>query len=224
MYAISYRATFQNGYRAIGFLSELARLTVCDTPTRRLFFSAGQDQTSTDDSEDDLRRIVEKQTLSLRDRSLLLSAVHATRYDYTEALNEVNKSLSTDSLYVPALLHRAMICGRLSTGDAVESKERSGYLRLALGDLRTARGLTRETAYIDYNEGCILALSGNEREALECFTRAINQDSRLAEAYYNRALLRLRLGEKETAASDLSRAGQLGLPKAYGRLKQMKEE
>ena len=55
---------------------------------------------------------------------------------------------------------------------------------------------------------------------MQFFTQALQVDARLPEAYYNRALLYLRMGEKEKGFADLSRAGQLGLYKAYALIKQ----
>ena len=49
---------------------------------------------------------------------------------------------------------------------------------------------------------------------------ALRINPRLAEAYYNRALVRMKLGEKVKAAADLSRAGELGLYDAYSILRQ----
>ena len=54
---------------------------------------------------------------------------------------------------------------------------------------------------------------------MRCFTRAIELDEKLPEAYYNRGLLYLQLNEKEKASTDFSRAGQLGLYKAYAQIK-----
>lgn len=223
MYTLGYRPSFRGGYRAVGFLPEAAKLTHGDTPSRRLFFSSESDPTSPTDAEEDFKRLSENQSLTVRDRSLLLSTVYAARYDYSESLHEVNKSLASDSLFVPSLLQRASVCGRLAQSETAGEKERKNYLRLALSDLSEARRLSSSNAYIDYNEGCLLALAGRVDEAIAAFTRALEKDARLAEAYYNRALLLLRKGENEAAATDLSLAGQLGLPQAYGRLKQMRK-
>ena len=64
-----------------------------------------------------------------------------------------------------------------------------------------------------------MALQNANAEAIAAFTQAIASDSRLAEAYYNRAILYKREGQIEKAKTDLSKAGQLGLYKAYALLK-----
>ena len=64
-----------------------------------------------------------------------------------------------------------------------------------------------------FNEACALANEGKTEEALRAYDDAIGIDDRLAEAYFNRALLKLKRGED--AKGDLSKAGELGVGKAY---------
>ena len=80
--------------------------------------------------------------------------------------------------------------------------------------------LRPNNAYSYYNRGCLLASFGKVQEAKTDFTTAIALDKRFAEAYYNRAILCLQDNRKQEAISDLSRAGELGLYKAYNLLKE----
>lgn len=52
-------------------------------------------------------------------------------------------------------------------------------------------------------------------KAIDDYTLAIRYENSLAEAYYNRALTLLYIGEKNLAADDLSKAGELGIKEAY---------
>ena len=52
-------------------------------------------------------------------------------------------------------------------------------------------------------------------KAIDDYTRAIQYEKNLAEAYYNRALTLLYLNKKAQAIKDLSKAGELGIQEAY---------
>ena len=60
-------------------------------------------------------------------------------------------------------------------------------------------------------------------QALADYSRAIELDPNLAEAYYNRGLVRLAQKQQELAISDLSKAGELGLYTAYSIIKRARK-
>jgi len=93
-------------------------------------------------------------------------------------------------------------------------------MALATSDLKRASRLAAGNAYVAYNLGCLFARQNATEAAIEQFDLAIALDSRLPEAYYNRALLYRQKGEREKATDDFSRAGQFGLYKAYAQIKQ----
>ena len=57
------------------------------------------------------------------------------------------------------------------------------------------------------------------RKALADYDKAISIDGRLAEAYYNRGMVRVFAGNVEQGVADLSKAGELGLVDAYVAIK-----
>lgn len=63
------------------------------------------------------------------------------------------------------------------------------------------------------------AQSGNINDAIDGFTRVIEQHDHFAEAYFNRGLLQLLLDNTPLAISDLSKAGELGVYQAYNIIK-----
>lgn len=93
----------------------------------------------------------------------------------------------------------------------------------ALSALDSALVLAPQWAYLHYNRGYILAQLARLPEAIESYNRALQIDNLLAEAFYNRAVALLLQGKNTEAQADLSRAGQLGLYKAYNLLKQAKQ-
>ena len=60
------------------------------------------------------------------------------------------------------------------------------------------------------------------KDALDCYTRAIAQDQDFAEAYFNRGLTYIYIGENEKGLADLSKAGELGIYQAYNLLSRFK--
>ena len=64
-------------------------------------------------------------------------------------------------------------------------------------------------------------LQGDFTSAISSYTNAIQLKSDLAEAYYNRGLMYLRLGNKTLGVADLSKAGELGVLPSYNVLKRM---
>ena len=69
--------------------------------------------------------------------------------------------------------------------------------------------------------GCALLANKNYTQAIDDFTRAINIDNGLAEAYYNRGLARIKNGSQQEGIADLSKAGELGLYNAYSVIKRI---
>ena len=60
-----------------------------------------------------------------------------------------------------------------------------------------------------------------DEEALESYTRALQANPHLAEAYFNRGLLLKNMGREAEAARDMSRAGEEGISRAYTVLSQL---
>lgn len=66
-----------------------------------------------------------------------------------------------------------------------------------------------------YNKANMLCLQKNFNEAIRQYTLAIQAQNDFAEAYFNRGLTYIYTGENEKGIQDLSKAGELGIYKAY---------
>ena len=120
-------------------------------------------------------------------------------------------------------MQRSNVLMRKANATNTDATMRDAYLQMAVAGLKTAEKLAPTNAYVAYNMGCALASKHAVQAAIDAFTQAIKLDERLPEAYYNRALLYSKLDQKDKAYADLSRAGQLGLYKAYALIKQIKQ-
>ncbi|MDE5843739.1 MAG: tetratricopeptide repeat protein [Muribaculaceae bacterium] len=98
----------------------------------------------------------------------------------------------------------------------------SGKPQLAMIDLDNILEIDPDMLYAWYNKGNIYYENGDFTSALKAFDKAISINPDFAEAYYNRGLTYIRLGRKENAFADLSKAGELGILQAYNVLKRMK--
>lgn len=96
----------------------------------------------------------------------------------------------------------------------------------AEGDFAEVLKLLPKNAYLYYDRGNLFAQEKNYERAIEDYTRALQLDNDLAEAYYNRGLVRIFAGKRAEGLQDLSKAGELGLFDAYSIIKQenVKEE
>lgn len=221
MYALAFRGVYTRGYHAVGFMPEVNKLTQANTTDRQLCLTAELDQQAATQASDDEQRINAASTrCTPLQRALLQAAVLAARYDYTSALNEANQAVKADSSSVLALMQRAFILARSVAGSTLEANEVHARMALARADLRRASHLATSNAYVAYNLGCLYAQQNDVANAIEQFSLAIALDNRLPEAYYNRAMLYRQQGKQSEATADFSKAGQLGLYKAYAQLKQ----
>ena len=79
-------------------------------------------------------------------------------------------------------------------------------------------------AVLLYNLGRLECECGSLENAIASFTRAIDIDPLMAEAYYNKAVIFLLQSEENDATPLLSKAGELGIQRAYTLLKQSKKK
>lgn len=221
MYAPAFHNLYVQGYHSVGFMPEINQFKKADTSFRVYGLTAEVEANGVQNAQNDERQYerVESKCSPLQ-RALFKSSIALEKYDYASALNEANKALRIDSASVVALMQHSNALVHSASASTIEAQERKAHLTLAQTDLKHALLLSPRNAYLHYNIGCLLALQNANNEAIEAFTQAIEFDSRLAEAYYNRAILYKRVGQVEKAKSDLSKAGQLGLYKAYALLKQ----
>lgn len=90
-----------------------------------------------------------------------------------------------------------------------------------IGDLDKTLELSPRNIYAMFNKGNMYLMMQNYTSAVSCYSDAISVKPDFGEAYYNRGLVYLRLGNKEKGIADLSKAGELGILPSYNVLKRM---
>ena len=100
----------------------------------------------------------------------------------------------------------------------IKKQEKPDY-QYALNTLTELLAKNSTNAFIWYNMGNVHLKMQEFHKAVDDYTEAIKYESNLAEAYYNRGLTLIFLGEKGLAINDLSKAGELGIKEAYAVIK-----
>lgn len=94
-------------------------------------------------------------------------------------------------------------------------------LRSAINDFENAIKHSSDMALAYYNIGVINIMMHDYNAALNAFNKAIELKPQFGEAIYNRGFVELKLGNQKDGVKDLSKAGQLGIVRAYNLLKRM---
>lgn len=102
----------------------------------------------------------------------------------------------------------------------VQNREQEAKLMLpSENTYKLYREAGKEEMLHTFEQAFQQAQAGNINEAIEGFTRVIEQNDHFAEAYFNRGILHLLLDDTPHAIPDLSQAGELGIYQAYNIIK-----
>lgn len=148
--------------------------------------------------------------------------------DYNSALKYLNKAIEKDPNNAMAYFERAavkqFVIDFQNNAEADEKPHGSALfgLQSVQNDLdmaeKSASGKPNE--YIEYNRGCSFLAAKDYAGAEAHFSKALEINPKLAEAYFNRAITRMALKKQNEALTDFSKAGELGLYDAYSAIKQ----
>lgn len=231
LFALAFRKVTARGYRSEGYMPELSNFKNAQGIERKLCLTTDLETDATEQSEKDEKRFSSesgecslKELFSLKELLLANSAILMARYDYSSALNEANQAVLSDSCSVLARLHRSAVLMRNVAASDSRGEDIKPLIALAIADLKLSAELAPDNAYVFYNLGCIYARQNADDLAIAAFTQSLQIDPLLPEAYYNRALIYRRNGQTDSAYSDFSKAGQLGIYKAYAMMKQQRDK
>lgn len=155
------------------------------------------------------------------------------RSNYSKALSWFEMIGNSSALYISARINKAVVMFlmeelkseaqlplHVSISNSVSPAEPSASAyqpdySTAINELKRPGKKMAETAFLYHNLGFMLLRSGQYHPAIDAFTDALALDPSLGESWYNRALVLLFLSENRLACSDLSKAGEQGIPQAY---------
>ena len=149
--------------------------------------------------------------------------------DYTSAIDDCTRALTmtdnTSPLTVILTFCRANWRYRLleyqrTTGEQVVTGNMD--YDIMLRDYDMIMRIQPDFVFALYNKANILCAQHEYKDAIDHYTRAINLDGDFAEAYFNRGLTYVYIGENEKGLADLSKAGELGIYQAYNLITRFK--
>ncbi|MGN0213069.1 MAG: tetratricopeptide repeat protein [Muribaculaceae bacterium] len=112
--------------------------------------------------------------------------------------------------------------GKPNAGSSMLMEKKTNHVMGEIvDDLNKVIELSPRNVYAMFNKGNAYMIMKNYTSAISCYTDAIETKPDFGEAYYNRGLMYLKLGNKEKGVADLSKAGELGILPSYNVLKRM---
>ena len=157
---------------------------------------------------------------------------YALVQDFTSAIEDFSKAIYIDGQNALAYFSRANIRYkqleyRMNNNDENSQSYADTYryeYEMIMRDYDKVIELAPEFAFVWYNKANLLAHQKDYQAALTCYTQAIALEVDFSEAYFNRALTYLLLNQRDKAIADLSKAGELGIYKAYAILKRLQNK
>lgn len=159
--------------------------------------------------------------------------------DFNSAIEDLNKAVNIRPDFMLAYFCRANIRYKLMdfTKNSVDtktidpdkdkkliSKNQALYdMEIILRDYDKVIELNPDFSFAYFNKANILCTQKDFQSAISYYTRAIEIDADFAEAYFNRGLTYLFIGEDVKGLADLSKAGELGIYKAYNLIQRFKK-
>ena len=134
--------------------------------------------------------------------------------DYTSAVDDCTKAIVlADKELEPIICFcRATWRYRMEEAD----------YELMMRDYDQVLRLQPDFTFALYNKANLLCSKKEYLEAIQYYSRAISVDRDFAEAYFNRGLTYIYIGENEKGLADLSKAGELGIYQAYNLITRFK--
>ena len=136
--------------------------------------------------------------------------------DYSSALDDVTRSILMDGELYFAYFCRAnwrykLLEYKRAMGETTEPAD----FELMMRDYDYVITHLPDFSFAYYNKANMLCIQQDFKAAISYYNQAIAIDGDFAEAYFNRGLTYIYIGENEKGIADLSKAGELGIYQAY---------
>ena len=168
--------------------------------------------------------------------------------DFNSSIEDLNKAIALRPNFMLAYFCRASIRNKLveytkNTADqtgivTIESADRGVAERnnkilkekqsmfdveMIMRDYEKVSELNPDFSFAYFNKANILCTQKDFRTAISNYSKSIEIDPDFAEAYFNRGLTYLFINEDVKGLADLSKAGELGIYKAYNLIQRFKK-
>lgn len=136
--------------------------------------------------------------------------------DYSSALDDVTRAILMDGdLYFAYFCRANWRYKYLEYKRAVGEPTDKADFELMMRDYDYVIHHLPDFSFAYYNKANMLCIQQDFKAAISYYTQAISADSDFAEAYFNRGLTYVYIGDNEKGLADLSKAGELGIYQAY---------
>jgi tetratricopeptide (TPR) repeat protein len=165
-----------------------------------------------------------KTTVKVVPMLILRAVAYSNIQNFDNAIDDLSIAIQIDSTSSLAYWQRAVCQAKINEFNASQGTNIDLKSANVLGDLSDAIRLAPKNAFLYYNRGNLYAMRNDYQRAIDDYTRAIELDNHLAEAWYNRGLARIHAKNISDGIADLSKAGELGLYQAYSVIKKYREK
>ena len=162
-----------------------------------------------------------KTTADVKPSLLLRAVAYCSIQNFDNAIDDLSIYLQIDSTSSLAYWQRAVCQAKINEFNASQGTNVDLQSANVLGDLSDAIALDPQNAYLYYNRGNLYVQRNDYQHAIDDYTRAIELEADLAEAWFNRGLARLHVKKQAEGVADLSKAGELGIYQAYSIIKKV---
>lgn len=136
--------------------------------------------------------------------------------DYSSALDDVTRAVLMDGTLYFAYFCRAnwrykLLEYKRAMGEPTDKAD----FELMMRDYDYVINHLPDFSFAYYNKANMLCIQQDFKAAISYYTQAIAKDSDFAEAYFNRGLTYIFIGQNDKGIADLSKAGELGIYQAY---------
>ena len=136
--------------------------------------------------------------------------------DYSSALDDVTRAILMDGTLYFAYICRAnwrykLLEYKRAMGETTDKAD----FELMMRDYDYVINHLPDFSFAYYNKANMLCIQQDFKAAISYYTQAIAKDSDFAEAYFNRGLTYIFIGQNDKGIADLSKAGELGIYQAY---------
>ena len=147
---------------------------------------------------------------------------YITLRNYPAAIADLDKAIALTPDFALAYFQRGVArYDMLKAGGSAPGLDPKLEMRSVITDLNKAAELSPRLAYAHFNKGNALVDMGDYTSALAAYRKALEINPNFGEAYYNLAYVYFQLGNRAEGASNLSKAGELGVVPSYNLLKRM---
>jgi len=163
----------------------------------------------------------------------------STILDFNSAIDDLNKVISLNPNFMMAYFCRANLRYKLQEISKTKGNDSKSVLQKPLSaetlkqnkqfdleyiisDYDKTALLCPDFSFSYYNKANLLCTQKEFKNAISNYTKSIEIDNEFAEAYFNRGLTYLFIGEQSKGLSDLSKAGELGIYSAYNLIQRFK--